>query len=101
MCKERFLGAEDEEAKLDGTFHSKAWRSGEVAKLRNALGREVQELFHQEVALHFEYEVPVCAGAVLFEHSRYRLQSAAYTTFEEGGCALCILFIFPVLSAAP
>ncbi|CAE7897602.1 hypothetical protein AK812_SmicGene35856 [Symbiodinium microadriaticum] len=36
---ERFLGAEDEEAKLDGTFHSK-----------------VQELFHQEVALHFEYE---------------------------------------------
>ena len=96
MCKERFLGAEDEEAKLDGTFHSKAWRSGEVAKLRNALGREVQEL-----ALHFEYEVPVCAGAVLFEHSRYRLQSAAYTTFEEGGCALCILFIFPVLSAAP
>ncbi|CAJ1399673.1 unnamed protein product [Effrenium voratum] len=35
----RFLGAEEEEAKLDGNFHSK-----------------VQRLFHKEVALHFEYE---------------------------------------------
>lgn len=26
----RFLGAEEEEAKLDGNFHSKAWASGGV-----------------------------------------------------------------------
>ncbi|CAL1130221.1 unnamed protein product, partial [Cladocopium goreaui] len=36
---ERFLRAEEDEAKLDGDFHHK-----------------VQELFHEEVALHFELE---------------------------------------------
>ena len=89
--QERFLHAEDEEAKLDGTFHSKV-QLIPAASSRWENPCKVQELFHREVALHFEYEAlrTVPMRTCKFLSHALRLLSVVFTSCAVGGLNMAL-----------